>query len=57
MCSEEEASHCHRHHLIGKYLMQQGVTVSHIRSDGNMIKATQIPNLNTESPAGQLKLL
>lgn len=56
MCSEEDPSTCHRHHLIGKALLQKGVNVIHIRNDGNVIKAQQISNLNTEPPAEQLEL-
>jgi uncharacterized protein (DUF488 family) len=57
LCSEENPAHCHRHHLIGKHLMQNGVKVWHIRGDGNMVKGEQIPDLNNEPPAEQLKLL
>ena len=57
MCSEEDPAHCHRHHLIGKYLGEQGISVLHIRGDGNLVKAKQIPDLNNEPPAEQLKLL
>jgi uncharacterized protein (DUF488 family) len=56
MCSEENPAHCHRHHLIGKYLMQKGIQVWHIRGDGNMIKAEQIPDLSNEPPAQQLEM-
>ncbi len=57
MCSEEDPSHCHRHHLIGRYLTQQGVTVLHIRSDGSTISDQQLPNLKKdEPPAEQLSL-
>jgi uncharacterized protein (DUF488 family) len=56
MCSEEDPSHCHRHHLIGKYLMSLGVDVLHIRGDGNLTRATQIQSLRNEPPTEQLKL-
>jgi uncharacterized protein (DUF488 family) len=34
MCSEEDPHRCHRHHLIAQALLQQEVTVVHIRGDG-----------------------
>lgn len=46
LCSEENPTICHRHHLIGKYLIQQGLNVVHIRNDGNTVKALQIPSLS-----------
>lgn len=57
MCSEEDPSRCHRHHLIGKYLVQQGVPVMHIRWDGNVVKDQLFPNISEEPPAQQLNLL
>jgi len=56
MCSEEDPAQCHRHHLIGRYLVQQGLTVVHIRGDGNTIKDQFLPNLKEEPPAEQLSL-
>lgn len=56
MCSEEDPSNCHRHHLIGRYLTSQGYTVLHIRGDGNIIKDQMLPNLNEEPPVEQLNL-
>jgi uncharacterized protein (DUF488 family) len=56
MCSEEDPAQCHRHHLIGKYLVQRGLTVLHIRGDGNSIKDQQLPDLKNEPPAEQLSL-
>jgi len=38
MCSEEDPSICHRHHLIGKYLVSQQIAVLHIRGDGKLVK-------------------
>jgi len=39
MCSEEDPSRCHRHHLIAQYLAAQhpDVDVQHIRRDGTVI--------------------
>lgn len=41
MCSEEDPAKCHRHHLIGRYLMGQGVEVIHIRGSGQAVNARQ----------------
>ena len=56
MCSEGNPAECHRHHLIGRYLITQGVTVLHILSDGQSIRDQQLPNLPDEPPAVQLPL-
>jgi len=53
MCSEEDPAICHRHHLIGRYLTKQGITVWHIRSDGNMVRDQALPNLKSELPVEQ----
>ncbi|MCL4506032.1 MAG: DUF488 domain-containing protein [Chloroflexi bacterium] len=41
MCSEEDPSQCHRHHLIARYLLKAHpeVTVRHIRGDGTVFRA------------------
>jgi uncharacterized protein (DUF488 family) len=56
MCSEEDPAQCHRHHLIGKYLARQDITVLHIRADGNHVKDQHLPNLSVDPPAEQLSL-
>lgn len=56
MCSEEDPAICHRHHLIGRYLTQQGILVLHIRGDGNTVKDQMLPTLVDEPPAKQLSL-
>jgi len=56
MCSEEDPSQCHRHHLIGKFLVSQDINVLHIRYDGNVVKDQLLPNLPEEPPAEQLSL-
>lgn len=38
MCSEEDPSKCHRHHLITQSLLNNGITVFHIRGNGNIEK-------------------
>lgn len=55
MCSEEDPAQCHRHHLIGRYLTQQGIEVLHIRGDGNLIKDRHLPNLSEDPSPQQLK--
>ncbi len=49
LCSEEDPGKCHRHHLIGRYLMEQGVEVLHIRGDGQVVNARQF-NFVAEKP-------
>lgn len=34
MCSEEDPRHCHRRLLVAKVLLEQDVSVTHIRGDG-----------------------
>jgi uncharacterized protein (DUF488 family) len=43
MCSEEDPHRCHRHHLIAQALLDQQVTVVHIRGDGSHETATIEP--------------
>ena len=44
MCSEEDPSECHRHHLIAKYMISEhpDVEVQHIRGDGTVYSARSI---------------
>lgn len=56
MCSEEDPAKCHRHHLISRYLIDQGFEVLHIRSDGNLVNAKQITSVVTLPPEEQLGL-
>lgn len=37
MCSEEKPEKCHRHHLVGKALVDRGVVVKHILADGGLL--------------------
>jgi uncharacterized protein (DUF488 family) len=57
MCSEEDPAHCHRHHLIAKYLLMEhpDVEVRHIRGDGTVYGASSIKSSVDEPPAEQLK--
>jgi uncharacterized protein (DUF488 family) len=34
MCSEEDPTHCHRRLLVAKVLLEEGLTIGHIRGDG-----------------------
>jgi uncharacterized protein (DUF488 family) len=36
MCGEEDPTECHRRHLVGHFLFDQGVEVIHIRGDGRL---------------------
>lgn len=36
MCSEENPAHCHRRLLVSKVLLEHGVTVAHIRKNGQV---------------------
>lgn len=56
MCSEEDPAQCHRHHLIGRYLVENGVSVKHIRSDGKLVGDKQLTNIVEEPTGIQLDL-
>ena len=56
MCSEEDPAQCHRHHLIGRFLIGQGAEVLHIRHDGYLIKDQHLPVLTNDSNIEQLGL-
>lgn len=56
MCSEEDPNKCHRHHLIGRYLVSKDVIVLHIRGDGNLVPDQQLKDLAVEPEAQQLTL-
>jgi uncharacterized protein (DUF488 family) len=38
MCSEEDPSRCHRHHLISQSLLKHNFQITHIRGDGDLEK-------------------
>jgi len=48
MCSEEDPKKCHRHHLIGKYLVKQGIEVLHIRAEGDPVSDQTLSNLTEQ---------
>ena len=50
MCSEEDPAHCHRHHLVTQSLLDRGITVWHIRSDGNVEEARPLPAVAQQLP-------
>jgi uncharacterized protein (DUF488 family) len=55
MCSEEDPSGCHRHHLIAKYILESfpEVEVRHIRGDGKEFGAKSILKSVNDPPAVQ----
>jgi uncharacterized protein (DUF488 family) len=58
LCSEEDPAHCHRHHLITKYLLDQhpDVEIQHIRGDGVVFRAQMISASVDQPPSEQLSL-
>ena len=52
MCSEEDPAHCHRHHLIARYLMRDfpEITVRHIRGDGMVFGAASLRGTVEDKP-------
>ena len=52
MCSEEDPRRCHRHRLIEPTLRERGVTVLHIRADGNLesIAIAEVEDAAVTSP-------
>jgi uncharacterized protein (DUF488 family) len=58
LCSEEDPAHCHRHHLIAKYLLENHpeVDVQHIRGDGTVYSARSVHTSVNKPPAEQLSL-
>lgn len=58
MCSEEDPSNCHRHHLIAAYLISQypDVTIFHIRKDGSLLNAKSVQSSPNNSNEEQLSI-
>jgi uncharacterized protein (DUF488 family) len=59
MCSEEDPAHCHRHHLIAKFIMEsfpEDVEVFHIREDNVVFNANQIQKSVSEEKGQQRPL-
>jgi uncharacterized protein (DUF488 family) len=44
LCGEENPSHCHRRLLVGRYLLEQGVNLEHIRGDGRVQSEEELTN-------------
>jgi len=44
LCGEENPSHCHRRLLVGRYLLEQGVNVEHIRGNGRVESEDELTN-------------
>lgn len=45
MCSEEDPSHCHRRLLITRVLVDQAMSVIHLRGDGTEVSETDLRGL------------
>ena len=52
MCSEEDPAQCHRHHLIAQTLLNDGITVWHIRGTG----ARELAAVETKDRASEQQL-
>jgi uncharacterized protein (DUF488 family) len=50
MCSEEDPSRCHRHHLIAQTLLEGFVRVWHIRKSGECEPATKVQRRVSDEP-------
>jgi uncharacterized protein (DUF488 family) len=44
LCAEEDPLNCHRRLLVGRFLIEQGVNVEHIRRDGRVQSEEQLTN-------------
>lgn len=53
LCSEENPTHCHRRLLVGRVLVERGVTVCHIRADGSMQIEKELVQALTPPPSQQ----
>jgi uncharacterized protein (DUF488 family) len=56
MCSEEDPAGCHRRLLIARVLRKRGLTVGHIRSDGNVIDDAELDDETGGSARGSAQL-
>jgi uncharacterized protein (DUF488 family) len=50
LCSEENPAVCHRHLLVGRVMAERGTAVYHIRGDGGLQAATDLPRPEQEQP-------
>jgi uncharacterized protein (DUF488 family) len=44
LCGEENPSHCHRRLLVGRFLLERGVNIKHIRGDGRVQSEEELTN-------------
>ncbi len=57
LCSEVDPDKCHRHHMIGKALIEQGITVLHIIPNLCPVRDQALSTLSDSSSPEQLRLL
>jgi uncharacterized protein (DUF488 family) len=53
MCSEENPTSCHRRLLIGRVLAARGITLDHIRGDGQIQTEAELANTEGTQQAGE----
>jgi len=56
MCSEEDPANCHRRLLVGRVLMEQGVSVKHIRGDGRIQLEEELLRQGEAGTVNQMEL-
>ena len=56
MCSEEDPANCHRRLLVGKVLMEQGVSIKHIRGDGRIQTEEELLRQEEAGKVNQMEL-
>ncbi len=56
MCSEEDPAECHRFLLVTRVLEERGVSVTHIRGDGQIQTTEQVRQQSQGAPDPQLLL-
>jgi uncharacterized protein (DUF488 family) len=54
LCSEENPENCHRRLLVGRVLTGRGITVLHIRGDGNVVSEEDLGPLPEDTAQGTL---
>jgi uncharacterized protein (DUF488 family) len=42
LCAEEDPVRCHRHHVVGRALLERGAEVRHLRADGRVQSAAEL---------------
>lgn len=56
MCSESKPTQCHRYHLIGKFLEQQGVFLTHIDEKGDIAPNPGSKNIPLKCGYGETEI-